>query len=151
VCNKFRKRCILIPNLKIIVNYTILTPQYFLNSVLVQQFIFVIFNSWLREERERGRRISAVERKTCCWYKFRLPKQTIFMLNSFFWWEEFILGAFFTFKIREKIDLSSGWFSVRVDFGFWDGNLVFLRPWINLTWLLRCFRTSKWVEKKVFW
>ena len=48
-----------------------------------------------------------VEREKCHWHQFKLPKRMIFVLNGFIWWEEFILGVFFTFKVHEKTYPSS--------------------------------------------
>jgi len=76
---------------------------------------------------DRGRLILAVEKETCRWHQFKPLKQIILVSNDFFWWEKFILGVFFTFKVHEKINMSSSWFLVRADFDFWDGISAFLR------------------------
>jgi hypothetical protein len=44
-------------------------------------FHYIIFYPWLREEKEMGRRIPAVERKTCCWHRIKPPKWMIFVSN----------------------------------------------------------------------
>jgi len=55
------------------------------------------------------------------------------------------IRCFYTLKVREKTDLSSGW--------VWFWGRVF-RPWIGLLWFLRCFgfkidwKTSFYQKKK---
>jgi hypothetical protein len=89
-----------------------------------------------------------VERKTCSWHRYRLPKRMIFVSNTFIWREKFILGVFLLLKFMKKKIWA--W----VDFGFWDG---FLRSYIDLSRFLRYFglklgwKTSFGVKKLKSW
>jgi hypothetical protein len=51
-CHKFAKDIFWSLNFKNHVNYTLSVPQYFSNSILVQNILFLLFFSpWLREKR----------------------------------------------------------------------------------------------------
>jgi hypothetical protein len=90
----FEKDVLWSSNFKNNTNYTILVPQYFSNSILVQKFYFLVSN-W--EKIERGRKFFMVKREICRCHRFRTPKWTIFILNCYFWWGELILSVFFFF------------------------------------------------------
>jgi len=53
---------------------------------------------------------------------------------------EFILGVFFTFKVCEKTDLSSGWFlTLGLFWFFWVGFWVFLKLYFYIIFFWRVF------------
>jgi hypothetical protein len=64
------------------------------------------------ERREKSHCILAIVREKYHWHRFRLLKWSMFVSNSFIWWEKFILG-FFTLKVHEKRT-----FKIGLIFGF---------------------------------
>ena len=111
-CHKFRKRYILLFELKISCRlYNFGTLVFFkYNFDTKVYFCYFLVSSW--EKKERGCQIIVAERETCRWHQSKPPKRIKFVLNGSIWWGEFILGVFFTFKVREKLYLNLGWFLV---------------------------------------